>query len=531
MASDYEIGRAGVHELSPEQAEDLFHLSADEREALLVAREVLLPIMLDVLAEHYRQLQLLPDAPKLLDNPEKIERLKNGVRGWLGGTVFQPDQADDAKSLRGLAIMHVRIGVPLSYIVAAFGSLQVLCMAEMQKSDRLQQMSSEEAIGVLNAFRKRISAEELGFVASYTEQADALAADQRTLMEKDIAARGQAISSTVSLSQAIANEISEKQILRTLADHIVKTFGSTFIEINMLGDGDTVQPALAVQNGEIADAPDNDLSQSVQRDHMLCSVARTGRPFFVPDVTRSLVTCPYQPTMMAAGCYCCLPIASGPKLLGWMHITHNMPGTFTEDNVEVLTIYGRMVGTSISSLRLMELSKRQAKRDPLTDLCNRRHFTEVIVKEQAMMDRSPAPRAMLMLDVDKFKDFNDTYGHDVGDDVLITLSRTLRECTRQVDEIARIGGDEIVLMLRDCPADQACQVAEKIIRQIGEVSIRIDETTSVSLNVSIGMAIFPDHAATLADAWRLADDALLEAKGLGRNRYVMYHQAEDAVTA
>ncbi|KKN64123.1 hypothetical protein LCGC14_0494640 [marine sediment metagenome] len=516
-------GPAPIPELSLEQAVDLFRLSPQECESLAIARDILLLGADELLSEHYRRLKLLPDAPKLLDSEEKIERLKLGVANWLKTEVLEPaTEFDASERLTKLGSIHVRIGVPLSYIVAAFGTLEGLCLEALNSSPQLAEMGIETTANVRSAFHKRLAREQLGFVAAYSASTAQLNTDRQTTMEATIASRSDSIKSTVSLSQTIAGETSEQQIFHVLADHIVQTFDPTLIEITMFVAEGTAEPALVIRNGAVSDLPDSEAAKTVQRDPSLCRAARTAQPFVVADVATALVTCPYQPSGMTSGSYCCLPIASGPTLLGWLHVTHETPNFFSQATVEVLTIYGRLVGTAITSLRLMQENKRQATVDSLTGLHNRRYFEDVLAKEQVLLDRRPSPCTILIVDIDKFKTINDTWGHDTGDQVLVVLSNVLRECTRKADEVARLGGDEIIMLLRNCDTNQARQVADKILQQVAAAELPLEAGAEASLHVSIGLAGCPEHTPALAEAWQLADAALLEAKEAGRNQVVLH---------
>ena len=501
---------------------DVFHLDKNEFDSLATARKVLLPKIMEILTDFYSRVQLLPGAPRILGSEQAIAGLKAGVKPWFENVLLQPPiRQEGAERLRKLGVKHVGIGVPLSYIVAAFGTLQDLCMQELCESPQITDKPPEEISKILDVFRKRLHIEQLGFVSAYAEHSTKLASGQQVLMEKTIADRSQNLKSTVSLSQAIADEIDEEQIIRVLVDHVLKTFSSNFVEINMLGPGQVVEPALVVTDGIISEPLDNSFTRAVQKDWHLCRVGRTGKPFLVSDVANTLITCPYQPTGITQGSYCCLPIASGATILGWMHLAHQIPAAYSDSDLEILTIYGRMVGTAISSLRLLKQNAKHATVDALTGLHNRRYFEDVLAKEQIFFDRRQKPIALLMLDIDHFKGFNDQFGHEVGDAILVSLSETLNQCIREMDEVARVGGDEIVIMLRDCTGKQAQSIAQQIIEKVSASSISA-KNTRISLGVSIGMALCPEHGTNLEDVWHLADEALFQAKNQGRKQCVMY---------
>ena len=240
-------GPVTVADLSPEQAIDVFHLDKNQFNALETARKALLSKTEEILTGFYARVQLLPGAPIILGNEQAVARLKAGIKPWFENSLLRPPTGQEgAERLRKLGVKHVGIGVPLSYIVAAFGTLQDLCMQELCKSSELNDKPPGEISRILGAFRKRVHLEQLGFISSYAEHSAKLATGQQALMEKTIAGRSQTLKSTVSLSQAIADEIDEDQVIRILIDHVLKTFSSNFVEINMLGPGQVVEPVLVL---------------------------------------------------------------------------------------------------------------------------------------------------------------------------------------------------------------------------------------------------------------------------------------------
>jgi diguanylate cyclase (GGDEF)-like protein/PAS domain S-box-containing protein len=168
---------------------------------------------------------------------------------------------------------------------------------------------------------------------------------------------------------------------------------------------------------------------------------------------------------------------------------------------------------------LKERLQEQAIRDPLTTLYNRRFLDESLVLEIAQAQRSTTPIAFLMLDIDHFKQVNDTYSHAAGDAALRTVSQVLLAGARAGDTVARYGGEEFVVVMPDsCRAD-ALRRAEEFRRRIAETVVRFD-STEFSLTVSIGVAEFPSDGPTADDAIAAADRAMYRGKESGRNKTV-----------
>ncbi|MBI5303337.1 MAG: diguanylate cyclase [Chloroflexi bacterium] len=161
-----------------------------------------------------------------------------------------------------------------------------------------------------------------------------------------------------------------------------------------------------------------------------------------------------------------------------------------------------------------------AIRDPLTQLFNRLYLNETLPRELARAARGGYSLGILMMDVDHFKDINDTFGHEAGDEALRTLATNIVTQVRASDIVCRYGGEELVCVLINASPDYTRQRAEEIRASIAALPI-IRAEPSACVTLSIGVAMFPDHGATLKDILRAADDALYAAKAAGRNIVMM----------
>jgi diguanylate cyclase (GGDEF)-like protein len=168
-------------------------------------------------------------------------------------------------------------------------------------------------------------------------------------------------------------------------------------------------------------------------------------------------------------------------------------------------------------LRAAEAECREmAATDYLTGALNRRSFVEIGRHETRRAKRLGSPLALLMMDIDHFKSFNDTYGHPAGDEILCAIVTACRENLREVDIFARWGGEELVALLPDTNRDGALHVAEKLRRVVLKLSIPVGEER-VRVTISIGAALRDPHDADLEDLLQRADVALYKAKQKGRN--------------
>lgn len=180
--------------------------------------------------------------------------------------------------------------------------------------------------------------------------------------------------------------------------------------------------------------------------------------------------------------------------------------------LEALSYRVRNVGEQAGELH------DQMLRDPLTGLLNRRAFQERVQEETNRAQRYGEPFSLLILDVDQFKVVNDTFGHDVGDQVLQWMGRILGEHTRAADAPFRIGGEEFAVLAPSAPPETAEAIADRIRAVLVETRPPLEH--EIHITISIGYATCPDHARRSEALFRLADQAVIRAKAQGRNRVV-----------
>jgi diguanylate cyclase (GGDEF)-like protein len=170
---------------------------------------------------------------------------------------------------------------------------------------------------------------------------------------------------------------------------------------------------------------------------------------------------------------------------------------------------------------------RQATYDELTNLFNRRRILEVLQTELARAERERQPVGVVLADVDKFKSVNDTYGHNVGDQVLRETARRMHQSVRSYDAIGRYGGEEFLLVLPGCDLGCAGQQAERLRLAIASATMSISDglfTAELPITASFGATtLYPGMNTALEPLIKLADEALYEAKRTGRNRVILRH--------
>jgi len=181
------------------------------------------------------------------------------------------------------------------------------------------------------------------------------------------------------------------------------------------------------------------------------------------------------------------------------------------------TIAGQ-IALSLSSLRLRETLRDQSIRDPLTGLFNRRFMEESLDRELQRATRKNRSLAVVFLDLDHFKRFNDTFGHDAGDTVLRRMAEVFRELFRGDDVICRYGGEEFAVILPESNAIDAAKRANLLRAAARKIEIRYQGRVLNPVTFSVGVAAFPDSGATAEEILRAADQSLYQSKAEGRDR-------------
>jgi diguanylate cyclase (GGDEF)-like protein len=212
-------------------------------------------------------------------------------------------------------------------------------------------------------------------------------------------------------------------------------------------------------------------------------------------------------------------MVSRDECLGLLAIASYTANAFDEDDETLLSNVASQAALAIDNARQHAEVKEQARRDSLTGVYNHGYFLARLNEAIELGRQNQSPVALIMLDIDKFKAYNDTYGHFVGDEVLRQLAQTIQKHIQKTDFVGRWGGEEFAIALPGSTADDACQVAQKLRAALValELFARTGERIS-SPTVSQGIACFPEQALSASELVDVADQALYQAKGGGRDQ-------------
>lgn len=249
-------------------------------------------------------------------------------------------------------------------------------------------------------------------------------------------------------------------------------------------------------------------------------VAETGRKIYIKDTSRETRFLNYKferPTK--ASSFLSIPLLYKEDVLGVINFARHGISSFTYQDVKMLSLVANQVSLAIANARLYTRTRELSVRDELIGINNRRYFQQMLQMEWKRAIRFRRHLSLVMVDVDHFKPYNDTFGHLQGDQALKQIGQLLKRNLREVDTVARFGGEEFVLLLPDTDKRGAIAVAEKVrLLAEGHNFLTEDHKETRLITISAGVSTYPDDVEEMDDLIDHADIALYRAKENGRNR-------------
>ncbi len=249
-----------------------------------------------------------------------------------------------------------------------------------------------------------------------------------------------------------------------------------------------------------------------------CWALRRSRAFGVDDSLTGL-NCAHVSSRLP-GAYLCLPMMAEGKAMGVLHLQKPTLALWEQlaDLEQYALTVAEALALSLANLQLRETLRQQAIRDGLTGLFNRRYLEETLERELSRSQRQGTHIGIIMLDLDHFKEYNDTFGHEAGDELLRTLADYLQSQIRKGDIACRYGGEEFLLALVGAPPEAVLERVAALVADVRQLHRRAPSLRP--LTISAGVAFYPQHGVTLKELIRAADAALYRAKAEGRDRLV-----------
>src|SRR5579872_4612432 len=295
-------------------------------------------------------------------------------------------------------------------------------------------------------------------------------------------------------------------MLGQIADEIQKNFSFDHIGIGLLDYG-TKEVEIKAEAGATAHATGKRITLG---SGILGRVARTGERALVQNALPGNLT-GILPDSRAV---LCIPITYGDSLLGVLNVESRNENAFSPQDVLILNTLADLLATALHNAFVFQKLQQQSITDGLTGIKTRRFFWEALSAEWKRASRSGRPFSVVLIDLDKFKEVNDSMGHFEGDLVLARVGRLLEQKSRQSNVVARYGGDEFIVLMPETGAEQAQVLAERLRQWLSSDPMLAEH----HITGSFGVASFPMHGFSIEDIIRVADAGMYVSKRSGGNR-------------
>jgi diguanylate cyclase (GGDEF)-like protein len=391
------------------------------------------------------------------------------TRARLGVTYVPPDPA------KCLIAVPIFLGNKPSGVMVAL-STQKECAFEQRDLEVLTTAAGQVSVAVENA---RLFAEE-----------------QR---------RSRQLAFLNNVSRTAISSDDPVQMLGQIVGEIQKNFSFDHIGIGLLDYG-TKEIEIKAEAGATAHAMGKRIPLGTG---ILGRVARTGERALVQNAVQGQL----PGILPESRAVLCIPITYGETLLGVLNIESRNENAFTPQDVLILNTLADLLATALHNAFVFQKLQQQSITDGLTGIKTRRFFWEALSAEWKRASRSGRPFSVVLIDLDKFKEVNDTMGHFEGDLVLARVGRLLEQKSRQSNVVARYGGDEFIVLMPETSPDQATVLAERLRQWIASEPMLSEH----KITGSFGVASFPTHGFSIEDIIRVADAGMYVSKRSGGN--------------
>jgi diguanylate cyclase (GGDEF)-like protein/PAS domain S-box-containing protein len=257
-----------------------------------------------------------------------------------------------------------------------------------------------------------------------------------------------------------------------------------------------------------------------------CWALRQGRLHVVEEPSNAIL-CKHVSAHTTQG-YVCAPAIAQGEMIGFLCVTlsdnrddKRMVWTSVESRTRLISLAADNLAMALVSLKLREALRNRSVRDPMTQLFNRRYLDETLTRELANCKRANKPLGVIMIDIDHFKSYNDTHGHDAGDYVLVEIADILRSKLREGDVACRYGGEELTMIMLGASKEITYERAEAVRLALETHEFIYKGKNLAGVTASFGVAAYPEDGEGAIGLLKAADTALYSAKESGRNKVVV----------
>lgn len=371
------------------------------------------------------------------------------------------------------------------------------------------------AVGILNIesrYGVKLTEADLRLMLDVSDQVSV--AMSRARLYENLSHNNERLSSLHRIAIDVLNQRNLDDLLQNITDQAVSVVDAAVGYI-ALAEGER----LVVRAVSPRDFPRQDQEVAIGGDDSPAWQVFESHQAFVTEDFSSLPGIGSQRLPQGVKATILFPIMAGENCLGILGTGRMRPGyLFTEEDVKFGNLFARLAAVALDNVQLHHALLQESIRDPLTGLFNRRFMEEALSKELKRAHRNVGQLAVVMLDLDHFKNINDTFGHDTGDEALRQFSALLQVKVRESDIVCRYGGEEFTLILPNAHLSDALHRMEQLRKDIKQLEIRHQGKSLPQFTASFGIAIYPEHGSTGEALLKAADEALYRAKQSGRDR-------------
>jgi len=332
--------------------------------------------------------------------------------------------------------------------------------------------------------------------------------EARTNLESNV----QYLRTMAEVSTVIAGTLDLEELYRIIPERVMAKLGLNDFCIMLYSRETNRLVAKSVSEGNGGTMPEFTLAPG---EGVAGKVFVTGEPAWIPDVRSSPDFLHYGGRRTDVRSFMCVPLVSKGKNIGVLMLNHPKPNAFEPELLSTMQVLGSYLAIASENAGMFGMVKSLAEKDSLTMLCNHGSFHEKLAIELERANRYIRPLAVILLDLDNFKEINDRYGHTTGDRVLVLVAGALGAHLRKADISARYGGDEFAVILPETDLSSAAVIAERIAEGISNVRLDIGGESVISFTASVGYASCGHDAPGRGEILNIADRLMYDSKRRG----------------
>jgi len=348
---------------------------------------------------------------------------------------------------------------------------------------------------------------------------------------RDLESRVTELSLINEFSQKIVSTLELSELHSILDDFLGNRVGFSEYALLLCEEGEGEEEAVVQVGRGFADSSRIRGMRFKAGEGLTGAVLHEKKPCYIRDTRVEPRYLYYKGERKEDGSFLSIPLLFKERVVGILNFTRSGVDSFSPQEIQFLNTIAVEIAIALVNAQLYSRTRELSVRDELTRLYNRRHFSKTLPMELKRADRFGQPLSLLMIDIDQFKWFNDTFGHPEGDKRLCEVAGLMSGKIREVDFFARYGGEEFVVILPNTSKKDGLAVAEKLRHLVRTCPFELDcPDPEHPFTISIGLASYPVDAASPDELLTAADKALYQAKGAGRDRVVAFALVEPTET-